>query len=88
MTNKITVVVCHKTAKPENWESMSIDERYADDWKPESFHRNGFWKKETISALAMKAGFVGEIQVCHTRMDYSGKGRTYNEREEIFKIGQ
>lgn len=86
MTNKITVVVGHKTAKPDNWESMSIDEHYADDWKPESFHRNGFWKKETISALARKRGFVGEIKVCYTRMDLSGKGRTYRGLEETITI--
>ena len=86
MSNKITVVVGHKTARPENWESMSIDERYNSEWKPESFHRSGFWKKETITALARKLGFIGEIKVAYTRMDYSGKGRTYNEREEVIAL--
>lgn len=86
MSNKITVVVGHKTSRPENWESMSIEERYNSDWKPGSFHRSGFWKTKTIAALARKLGFIGEIQIAYTRMDYSGKGRTYNEREEIIAL--
>lgn len=86
MSNKITVVVGHKTVKPKNWGSMSIDERFNSDWKAESFHRPGFWKTETIAALAKKLGFVGDLKITHTRMDYSGKGRTYNEREEIISL--
>lgn len=86
MSNKITVVVGHKTACPENWEAMSINERMASGWEADSFHRPGFWKKETIAALARKQGFIGEIKVNYTRMDYSGKGRTYNEREEIIAL--
>ncbi|MRR50808.1 MAG: hypothetical protein EG825_07805 [Rhodocyclaceae bacterium] len=86
MSNKITVVVGHKTTRPANWESMSIDERYASAYKAESFHRAGFWKTETIAALARKLGFIGEITMSHTRMDYSGKGRTYKEHEVVIHL--
>lgn len=86
MSNKITVVVGHKTVRPENWESMSIEERYNSEWKPESFRRSGFWKTETIATQARNLGFVGEIKVAHTSMDYSGKGRTHNEREEVITL--
>lgn len=86
MSDKITVVVGHKTIRPENWDSMSIEERYNSEWQPESFSRPGFWKKETISALARKLGFIGEIRVSYTRMDYSGKGRTYDARKEVIAL--
>lgn len=85
VSNKITVVVGHKTTRPENWDAMSIDERH-NSWKTDSFHRSGYWKKETIAALARKLGFIDEIKVAYTRMDYSGKGRTYNEREESIAL--
>ena len=86
MSNKITVVVGHKTTRPERWESMSVEERLDSDWKAESFHRSGFWKTQTISDLARKLGFVGDVKVAHACMDYSGKGRTYNVREEIITL--
>ena len=86
MSNKITVVVGHKTTRPQNWDTMSVAERFASEWQAESFHRAGYWKTETIAAAARKLGFVGEIKIAHTRMDYSGKGRTYNEREKIITL--
>lgn len=86
MSDKITIVVGHKTIRPSNWNEMTVDERYNSNWKAESFHRSGFWKKETIVALARKLGFIGEIKVVHTCMDYSGKGRTYKQHEEVIAL--
>ena len=85
-SDKITVVVGHKSSKPEKWDSMSPSERYSTEWKPESFHRPGFWKKEALAGLARKLGFVGEIKVSHTRMDYSGRGRTYDEDTAVIVL--
>jgi len=84
--NKITIVVGHKTQKPENWEKMSINERFNSNWSVDSFHRLGFWKKESIVNLAKKMGFIGEINVSHTNMDYSGKGRTYVKNKQIHQL--
>ena len=74
--NKITIIVGHATPRPDNWDSMTVNERYAAGWRNESFHVSGFWKKETILKLAAKRGFVGDISVSYVVMDYSGKGRT------------
>lgn len=85
--NKITIVTGHKTQKPENWEQMSVNERFNSDRSVESFYRKGFWKKQTIVNLAKKMGFVGDIHVTHTNMDYSGKGRTYDKNKQTYQLG-
>ena len=81
MTNKMTFVIGYKTSRPENWDSISISERYESNWEATAFHRSGYWKKETIANLARKLGLIGEITVKHRWMDYSGKGRTTTIRE-------
>lgn len=84
--NKITIVTGHKTKKPENWEQMSINERFNSNWNVDSFHRPGFWKKESIVKLSKKMGFIGEIDVIHKNMDYSGKGRTYTRQKQTYQL--
>ena len=84
--NKITIVVGHKTQKPENWEKMSINERFNSNWSVDSFHRLGFWKKESIVNLAKKMGFIGEINVSHTRMSILRYGKPVISNHRQLKL--
>ena len=78
MSNKVTILIGYKTPRPANWETMTITERMNSDWHPESFHRSGWWKPETLARAADRAGIKFERKATHVRMDYSGKGRTYD----------
>lgn len=88
MTNKLTVVVGHRAPRPAGWENMSASERSASKWEPESFKRPGFWQDEAAKRAARRFGFVGEITVTHTRMDYSGKGRACDERRGVLSLSE
>lgn len=77
-TQKLTIVTGFKYPRPNNYETMTPNERHAHAaGRCEVFSRLGFISIKTAKEIATAMGWQGEISITRKMLDRSGKGRTY-----------
>lgn len=80
MLKKLTIAIGHLViVPPELKDATTPAERCeimdAHHYRTHSISRWGHWRKETIAKACIEEGFVGEVEILHTYLDTTGKGR-------------